>query len=62
MLRQTRFPNLKKDFSTFSGNVLHAIEKLVVEAYGPFQVLIYKLTNALFLLGSWNKDSLEFSC
>ena len=45
----------------FSGDIMHAIKKLVVEADCPFQILNIKSTSALFLLGSWNKDSLEFN-
>ena len=45
----------------FGGDIMHTIKKLVVEADCPFQILNMKITSALFLLGSWNKDSLELS-
>lgn len=45
-------------FSSVCSNVLNSVKKLVIEANGPFEVLNESVTKALFLLGSWNRDSL----
>jgi len=33
----------KPYFAMFGGDVMHAVEQLVIEAHGPFQVLVIKI-------------------